>query len=375
MAEGQLVPVLLTKEQMLRLVTPIQESIELRDGRTPVPPSERPSGRGRTQTKEGESVKDPEFEKKHPRGEAGKFAEKEETAGGIATDDRDKLDQEPWPRAQSWTAENGEQFGIKGIVVLDDIEYTVLHGISKEELLAVHEVNKRVYARLSEVYGKDPVKIDLVLMPKDKEQSMMAFATQNPLKGIREGAVYIDNGLVANEDYLESVIVHETLHCQPRLSSDYTNPDYYRGEMRVEEIMTGLVELDYAERYGLTPLIGWTMEISTAVKAAQELDWDKAILYRFAGLVHKVDGPQYRIAMDGLLRMANVEKKYYPEALDAWYKDWRKPWDDIAEIYDDKWAAKPLEDDYLWKEWDYRWSSLESELAAYRQKVMYGETP
>jgi hypothetical protein len=286
--------------------------------------------RGRKGRATSAKASNPEFEEKHKRDASGKFAKKEEEGDGeeAAQDDRDKLDSEPWPgaRTQSWP--DGRSVEVKGVVTLDGIEYTVLDGVSKEELLAVHEVNARSYERGSEFLGREMQKIPTAILPVEPDEGLMAFAYQNAFvetPNEDNGMVYVDVGLAKDHpDALEAVMFHENLHAQPRTQRPWTNPDKGNGGLFAEEAYNGIVELGYAEKHNLPIIIGWDDAVSPIAKAAQERGWDKQKLYSYAIRAHEIDGELYRNITELLLEGTGVELVTHHDALDSWWPGWEE---------------------------------------------------
>jgi hypothetical protein len=320
-------PVMLTMKDLQSLIDMYDEGsiilpdVELRDGRRRF---RRDGGAA------PDGVEDPEFERKHPRDAHGKFAKKEEAAKDegegeeVEGEGYGVLDQEPWPGATSWTAPNGDEIAIKGVVELDGIEYTVVEGVSKEELIAIHETNKQVYERASAVYGKELAKVDVAVIPYN-EGEMVALATQHPLKGTDEGVAIIDTGF-KDRDQLEAMLVHENFHMQPRTGRSGTNPE--KSPMMAEEAFNGLLQLEYCERYGLPAIVGWGFAVSPLVAAAQAHGWDKQELYSYARLAQAIDGSQYKHLTNSLIRGTGVKLTMQSDALDEWYEGWEDTLED-----------------------------------------------
>lgn len=315
LADGGTVPVLLTLDD-------VRDIVGANGGET-VNLQRRGGGR-KGSRKRDTSPKDPEFEEKHKRDASGKFAKKEEEGDEEdVADDRDKLDQEPWPGAFLWDAPNGRQIPIKGVVTLDGIEYTVVDGVSKDDLLAMHEANILSLERGSEFLGKPMQKVPVLLAPPEPKQ-WEGFAALVPHQfsgDEKDGMVYIDTGLIG-KPVLETVLFHENLHAQPRDERPWTNVLEGGGGLYAEEAFNGIIALEYAERYNLPGPIGWEPAVSPMAKAAQERGWDKQRLYDYARAAHEVDGDSYKSLTEFLLLGTDVELKTYYDALDEWWPDW-----------------------------------------------------
>jgi hypothetical protein len=309
--------------------------------------------RGRKGRATSAKASNPEFEKKHKRNASGEFAKKEEEGDEEESgDDRNALDDEPWPGADP-------DNGIKGVVTLDGVEYTVIGNVSQEELLATHEISVRVEQRAVEM-GYDDVKSpDTIVFDNDDLEPLAkynTFVTGNETNAETWGAVLsqtggflayvnddgtmiVDSDLAQNPEIAEPIVFHETLHTRPRDGGNIYDEDYVKFSGR-EETYNTILTLEYSERYGLPAPIGYPRYVGAAMSAFQDIGWDKAQVYEFARSTHKMNGEQYNAVHNEVLaqgkgagRTQEQRLDAYESALESWYPDWDDFWTDIVDMY------------------------------------------
>jgi hypothetical protein len=345
-AEGGLVPVLLTADQAQQLVRPAEGVLNVEMVR-------RPSDR----------VKNPEFEEKHPRDATGKFATKREVGEDEEEGEEDEkygiLDEEPWPGANP-------EAGLKGVFELDGVEYTILGDVSKESIVVIHDRYMQMLDRAAEmdmnIQKADKInvaaRLDLDAMLKHlkwefDEAGMSDKIDIDRMRDLGEVHLWktggltassersseygmiinVDDGFADNPDYFESMVVHESLHNATRFKDE--SPTW--GD--IEESWTVLAAQDYYEKYDLPRSLGYPWPVGRTVKAAQNLGWSKSQLHHFAKLAHRLNGDQYGPMTERLWERAGVGRGQYQEAMDKWYSGWDREWD-------------VLEDYYQFKGWD-----------------------
>jgi hypothetical protein len=279
----------------------------------------------------GKQPEDPEFEKKHPRDGSGKFAkkkeigEKEDEKG--EGDDEGELDEEPWPGADP-------EKGIKGVVTLDGVQYTIQDGVSKEEVLKFHEVNQNTLAHARELG------YDLASTPVTILASSEYLAAAVPVFDTGAHGITIDAGLVDHPDLLEAHVFHETLHTQPRTIDSGRGMDsarYRWPALDYEEISTTIKTMEYCERRGIPVVADYGPWLSPVFQAADNLGMSKDQLYGFVSAVHKLDGTAAGPVYEYFFRRGEAQKKFNRDVLDKWLPSRADVWEEIYSVYDEEW--------------------------------------
>lgn len=296
-------------------------------------------------TKDGKMVKNPKFEEKISRDEKGRFAKKEGEGSGGSEDSRDNLGEEPWPGADP-------DRGIKGVVTLDGVQYTVLDGVSRESVLATHEINSRMLERASELeYNFEPTNFVITSSSDLEATAKYTGARVDSLKSVGgfvatynlEGEVMIDDKLYQSE-HAEATLFHETLHTQPRkYDDDRGGSSMYRSSY-TEETYTTLLTMEYCNKYNLQEVIGYPAQVATMARASEAMGWDREKLYRWSRIVHSLDGEHYPSLHGYLLNRAG-KMTGGPDDLSKFSPNWESVWREWSDLYG--WDFDPIE--RLWQ--------------------------
>lgn len=286
---------------------------------------------------DGRGPADEEFERKHPRGPDGRFAKKreEEYREGEGGEEGEG----------EWEGADPDR-GIKGVITLDGVEYTVIgQDVTREEIELIHQTNMEMMETASTI-GYDLEPAPVIVTSKTDAEAISKYSG-NSVEDVQrwmdrtdgfsahfdeQGRVLVDNGLSERPDLLEPILFHETLHTQPRDG----NPNRGQVSGYTEEVFTTLATMEYAELKGNSRyIVGYPTQVSQMVEAARVLGWHKQRLYDYARECHQVDGGGYREMLTSVLEKAGVSESVgYSDALLDFAPTWEDDIRELDSVYD-----------------------------------------
>ena len=346
--------------------------------------------------KDGTPVEDPEFEKKHPRGESGKFAKKaEKTAkaavksirealamtgtaeygafvadkalsdGRITQKQRDglvdmagDLTGDDWPNSDSSKALSG-RWEIGGIT------YDALGSVSPHNMVAATLSAMTTMNRLKDD-GYDIAASKIAIVPRggsgalssyvaneignvgplsvidggdesdlmDKQGGFYAAAwSEARLVGDKPVVVIMDDGLI---DGMRHDIFESVMSHEllhSRQREGGTMQWKTKEDARYEEASTTILQQQYAEQHNAPYYLdGYTGSVSTLAEYAQDLGWPRSKLYDFVSSVHAINGDQYG-SLFAQLSKAAAGSSSTEKWLNEWIEGSAETSRDMNEIY------------------------------------------